>query len=212
MPEQNNNLNAQISEKISADKKKGKNKAKTTFSEGFLEQLELIVIFFAILILVFSFMCKTCRVDGDSMLDTLKNNETVLLWDFLYTPNYGDIVVVHDTDSLNKPIVKRVIGLPGDKIKIEHGFDNMTVTVTHSDGSSEVLNEENYVRYNVNDGYIFGYLSEATYTVGEGEVFVMGDNRLVSMDSRSLGCYDSRQILGKVIFRLTPLQSIGVVN
>ena len=108
-------------------------KEKSPFIKGFIEQLELIVVFFAVIILIFSFMSKTCMVDGDSMLNTLHHQERVIIWDLFYTPQYEDIVVIHDNGNLKKPIVKRVIGLPGDTVHVEHYSDTMKVTVTHSD-------------------------------------------------------------------------------
>ena len=187
-------------------------KEKTSFTKSFIEQLELIVIFFAVIILVFSFMCKTCMVDGDSMLNTLYNEERVIIWNLFYTPQYEDIVVIHDSGNINKPIVKRIIGLPGDTVLVEHYYDTMKVTVTHADGSSNVLDED-YIRYDEEDiSGLFYYPQSKSYTVGEGQVFVMGDNRLNSLDSRIEGCYDSRQILGKVIFRIMPLSKMGIVK
>lgn len=186
-------------------------KEKTSFTQGLLEQLELIAIFFAIIIVIFACMCKSCMVDGDSMLNTLHNEERVIIWDLFYTPDYEDIVVIHDNGNIHKPIVKRVIGLPGDTVHVEHFLDTMKVTVTHSDGTQEILDED-YMRYNISDGYFNSYQSVGTWTVGEGEVFVMGDNRLNSTDSRMEGCYDSRLILGKVVFRMTPFDKMGAVK
>lgn len=186
-------------------------KEKTSFTQGLLEQLELIVIFFAVIIVIFACMFKSCMVDGASMLDTLHDKERVIIWDLFYTPDYEDIVVIHDNGNLNKPIVKRVIGLPGDTVRVEHYLDTMKVTVTHSDGTQEILDED-YIRYNIFDGYLTNYPPIGTWTVGDGEVFVMGDNRLNSTDSRMEGCYDSRLILGKVIFRITPFDKMGSVK
>ena len=186
-------------------------KEKGSFTKGFIEQLELIVIFFAIIILVFSFICKSCVVDGDSMLNTLHNNERVLIWNLFYTPERGDIVVVHAGGNINKPIVKRVIGIPGDTVYVDHFSDGMTVVVRHADGSTDLLRED-YINYDTSSGGLFYYPQSMVYTVSEGQVFVMGDNRLDSLDSRLEGCYDSRQILGKVIFRMTPFDKMGTVN
>ena len=183
-------------------------KRKESFTKSFLDQVEVIIIFFVVIVLIFSFMCKTCKVDGDSMLNTLHNEETVMIWSMFYEPDYGDIVVVHDNDVLKKPIVKRVIGLSGDTIYIETYSDSMKVTITHSDGSVTELKED-YAYYEAYSSY---YSSSKVYKVGPGEVFVMGDNRFGSLDSRMLGCYDSRQILGKVIFRISPINKIGAVN
>jgi signal peptidase I len=194
-----------VNQNISPKKEKG------SFTKGFIEQLELVVIFLAIIILVFSFVCKSCMVDGDSMLNTLHNQDRVVIWSLFYKPQYGDIVVIHDNGNLNKPIVKRVIGLPGDTVEVAHFAKGMQVTLTHSDGSIEVL-EEDYIRYSLSDGHLSSYPSVKSWTVGEGEVFVMGDNRLNSADSRMEGCYDQRQILGKVIFRMTPINKMGTVK
>ena len=183
-------------------------KKKEPFTKSLLDQIEIIVIFFAIIVLIFSFMCKTCTVDGDSMVDTLHNKETVMIWSLFYQPDYEDIVVIHDNDTLKKPIVKRVIGLPGDTVYIEHYNDSMKIEITHADGSKETLKED-YAHY---DGLPLYYPDAQTYTVGNGEVFVIGDNRFDSLDSRILGCYDSKQILGKVIFRISPINKVGTVK
>ena len=189
-------------------------KGKKSFTKSFLEQLELIVIFFAIMVLVFTFVCKTCKVVGESMRETLQNGETVLIWSLFYSPRYGDVVVIHDNEALNEPIVKRVIGLPGDKIRVEHTRDSMKTTITHADGSVTVLDSanEDYVRYVDEYGALRHYSEDETYVVNDGEVFVMGDNRLNSMDSRELGAYSSNQILGKVVFRIAPFNVMGAVN
>ncbi len=104
----------------SNEKKIKKQSQKSSFMKGLLEQVELIVVFFAIIILIFSFACRSCVVDGDSMLKTLHNGERVIVWDLFYEPDYNDIVVIHESGDLNKPIVKRVIGLPGDAVEFEH--------------------------------------------------------------------------------------------
>ena len=187
-------------------------KEKSSFTKGFIEQLELIVIFFAVIIVIFSFMCKSCVVVGDSMLNTLQDNDRVLIWNLFYTPKRGDIVVIHDPEKFGTPIVKRVIGLPGDTVSIEHKSDHMKVTVIDKNGEKiDFFENEKYVFYDSEKkGIPFGLNGE--WKVKEGEVFVMGDNRLNSQDSRMEGCFDSRLILGKVIFRMTPLNNIGIVK
>lgn len=204
--------NGNVQTNLKAKAVKNAKKEKSSFTKGFLEQLELVVIFFVIMVLIFTFMCKTCTVVGESMMETLKNGETVLIWNLFYSPDYGDIVVVHDNETLNEPIVKRVIGLPGDTVRVEHTLFSMKTTITHADGTVTILENEEYVRY-IDAGGSFGhYSADETYIVNEGEIFVMGDNRLDSRDSRELGAYDSKQILGKVIFRIAPFNAMGVVN
>lgn len=184
-------------------------KPKTSFFKGLIEQLELIIIAFAIIIIIFSFVFRTCEVSGTSMENTLYNKETVLISNMFYSPKRNDIIVFHQTgENYNEPIVKRVIGVAGDTVKIEYFNDTMKVTVTDSSGKINVLNED-YIKYNGSS-----YHSDSTTYVEEGTIFVMGDNRSVSADSRveEIGLVDTRRILGKVIVRLTPFSKFGKVN
>ena len=184
---------------------------KNGFMKGLIEQVELVVIVFVIIVLLFSFAARTCQVSGDSMRDTLYNGENVVVSDVFYTPQRGDIIVFHQTgesaNDYNEPIVKRVIGVAGDTVKVEHLRNGMRVTVTDSDGNSTVLDED-YIRYEYPT-----YSDSITY-VEEGTVFVMGDNRSDSSDSRSMriGLVDTRRILGKVVVRVTPFSRFGKVN
>ena len=184
---------------------------KNSFAHGLIEQLELIVVAFAIIILIFSFIGRTCEVKGESMENTLLDKDMVLISNMFYTPDRGDIIVFHQTGNrYNEPIVKRVIGLPGDTVKIEYlqATNQMKVTVTDSDGNSTVLSEK-YIKYN---GPRY-YEDQETY-VTEGTIFVMGDNRSNSADSRdvNIGLVDTRRVLGKVIFRVFPFSEMGPVK
>ena len=97
---------------------------KNNFMKGLIEQLELVVIVFVVIVLIFSFAARMCQVSGDSMRDTLYNGENVIVSDAFYTPERGDIIVFHQTgesrNDYNEPIVKRVIGVAGDTVKVEH--------------------------------------------------------------------------------------------
>ena len=186
------------------------------FVKALIEQIELVVIVFAIIVLVFSFAVRVCQVSGDSMgkdpaKDTLCHGENVLVSNSFYTLERGDIIVFHQTgtriDDYNEPIVKRVIGVAGDTVKINHKSDRMIVTVTDSNGNSTVLDED-YIRYEYPT-----YQDSETY-VEEGTVFVLGDNRSKSADSRSekIGLVDTRRILGRIVVRLTPFTRFGTVD
>ena len=145
------------------------------------------------------------------MENTMYHNEFVLVSNLFYTPKKEDIIVFHQTgDKFNEPIVKRVIGLPGDTVKIEYFENSMKVTVTDKNGNSEIL-EEDYIKYVDTRPYTY---NDCVVYVEEGTVFVMGDNRNNSADSRDvyIGLVDQRRILGKVIFRLFPISRFGTVN
>lgn len=182
-----------------------------SFPKALIEQVELVVIVFAVIVLMFSLVARICQVSGDSMNNTLINGENVLVSNLFYTPQKGDIIVFHQSgegeNDYNEPIVKRVIGVAGDTVRVEHQKNGMKVTVTDKDGNSTVL-EEDYARYEYPT-----YQDSVTY-VEEGTVFVLGDNRSESADSRSsrIGLVDTRRVLGRVVVRVTPFSRFGAVD
>ena len=144
------------------------------------------------------------------MENTLYNSEKLIVYNLAYTPKAGDIVVFHETGSYyNEPIVKRVIAVAGETVHIEYFQGGMTVTVTDANGVARVLDEP-YAK--IVDANL--YYEPMTVEVEEGTVFVLGDNRNHSSDSRSdrIGLVDTRRIVGKVIFRISPISRMGVVN
>ncbi len=144
-------------------------------------------------ILIFVFIGRITGIDGTSMLNTLHNKDIVVMSNLLYTPRYGDIVII-ETDAFDKPLVKRVIATEGQSIDMD--FETGDVMI---DGKVIV---ENYIREPTTMQLDF----EGPQTVPEGCVFVMGDNRNASSDSRDerVGMIDTREILGKVLFLIIP--------
>ncbi len=155
-----------------------------------------------VLVLVFSFFFRIIQVDGASMVPTLQNGDKLIVWGAGYEPQRGDVVIVDSYTAYGKPLVKRVIAKGGDTISIDYASGTVTV-------NGEVLNED----YIAEPTYL-GYDVEFPYTVPEGTVFVMGDNRNNSLDSRSsyVGCIDERDILGKVLVCFLPFSDFGVVK
>lgn len=179
---------------------------KKPFSEV-LDWVNSIVYAIAAMLVLNMFFFRTITVSGDSMKNTLLDGERVVLADFCYSPSYGDIVVVQANKLQNKstglysePIIKRVIALGGDTIMIN--FNSGEVYVNN------VLLEEDYIR-ELTHLRSYGWVeSGITYTVPENCVFVMGDNRNVSNDSRNLsdvGFIDESMIMGKAILRYSPI-------
>ena len=174
-----------------------------------LEYVEIFAFAVFAVLFLFSFAFRICVVDGDSMNNTLKNGEKLLTRDLFYSPKCGDIVVLHETGELNKPIVKRVIAVEGETVHIEYGHHEMKITVVGTDGVARVIDEP-YIKMVDEDRYS----SPMTVTVEEGKVFVLGDNRNHSSDSRtsSIGLVDTRRILGRAVFRISPFSRFGTVK
>lgn len=214
------------------DEMKGKEKA---YREIFDWVSTFAQALFAVII-IFSFLVRFVTVQGESMLQTLNDGDRLIISDINYTPERGDIVVIHDPTEpdFSGPIIKRVIATEGETVTVD--YKNKTITVIDINGDSYLM-EEPYTNTGYchgNDGRYYGecahewhsfvyYFSEAdmvdgdikwideyvlSFVVKEGRVFVCGDNRAHSLDSRYVGTVDERQILGKVILRIFPKPAI----
>ena len=155
-----------------------------------------------VLVLVFSLFFRIIQVDGESMVPTLQNGDKLIVWGAGYEPQRGDVVIVDSYTAYGKPLVKRVIARGGDVVNIDYQAGTVSV-------NGEILQEA----YIAEPTYL-GYDVTFPYTVPEGTVFVMGDNRNASLDSRSsyVGCIDERDILGKVLLCFLPFSDFGVVK
>lgn len=165
---------------------------------------------FAVLI-VFTFAVRLCRVDGASMESTLKDRESLLLYSFAYTPKQDDIVVFHLTDAehdLEKTLVKRVIATGGQTVEINTKTKTITVDGVVYEDTYSILHDSSEP-YRIS-GLFFEHYDPETgifkASVPEGHLFVMGDNRNNSKDSRNpyVGFVDERCVLGKVVLRIAP--------
>lgn len=145
-------------------------------------------------VLLFTFLVRVVGVLGTSMLNTLQEGDRLLVSDLFYTPKQGDIIVLRKASFSEDPIVKRVIATGGQTVSID-----FTAGVVSVDG---VPLEEDYTltpttrRIDFTDPVV----------APEGCLFVMGDNRNGSTDSRDdrIGCVDERLVMGKAIFLIFP--------
>ena len=170
----------------------------TKLAGDIFDMLELFAICASVILLVFTFFIRPTVVEGESMEDTLLGGDYLLVTSVGYEPTPGDIVVAHNVGLpyYSDPIVKRVIATEGQTVNID--FETWTLTV---DG---VVVEEPYRKLTPDDFRTSDWLYPIT--IPEGYVFVMGDNRNHSADSRSkdIGMMDERCIIGKAVLRVFP--------
>ena len=178
-----------------------------------------------VIVLMFAFAVSLYTVKGPSMEDTLHGGEMLAISNLFYTPSRGDIVIfayhglpeAYDkTTGRYEPFVKRVMALPGDTVAYEDRDGKAVVVVR--DGAGEIVSvtdsKGNELPFDgrPSDGDFLGKKGiMPAEPIPEGTLFVMGDNRNDSMDSRSFGPIDSRFLLGRVLFRVTPFSKFGTV-
>ena len=159
-----------------------------------------IVISAAVSILIITFLYQPVRVEGTSMLPRLEDHDRLFINKFVYrisSIHRGDVVVFHYPRDPEKSYIKRVIGLPGDRVYIERGR-------VYLNGK---LQREPYVPEEYRDSR-----SMAELVVPEDAYFMMGDHRSISSDSREFGPVDRDLIYGKAVFVYWPTKDAGVVE
>lgn len=167
--------------------------------------LEAIGFSIAAIILVFTLFFRTAQVEGSSMLPNLVSGDRVILVNTALSPiEREDVVVITQPTVIGQPLIKRVIATEGQKVFINYETGDVFV--------DDILLEEGYIKEKINE--IPGDAVSFPLIVGEGKVFVMGDNRNASTDSRNaiVGEIDTRYILGKAVLRIFPFDSISVIK
>lgn len=186
--------------------------------QGFRDFLSIVAVLASALLLAFaliSFVFQSYQVDGQSMETTLQNNDHLLVWKVprtiarithhAYIPNRGDVVIFNEpglTDfggGNDKQLIKRVIGLPGDRVVVRNG----TITIynqQHPDG----FQPDKTLPYN-KDNIIPITSGNVDITLGKTQLYLCGDNRSNSLDSRVFGPVDADNIVGKLAVRVLPL-------
>lgn len=149
------------------------------------------LIIIVVVILIRTFIITPVRVDGASMNKTLENGQILLLYKLGSIKRF-DIVVL-DEEIEDEIIIKRIIGMPNDTVEIKNGV--------------LYINDKE-----IEEEYAYGETSDYDkITLGDDEYFILGDNRPISKDSRYFGPVKKDEIIGKVIFRLWPINKFGTI-
>ncbi len=192
--------------------------AKGSFVQEVLEIAETMILSVFVVLIVFTYLCRPVTVDGRSMNPTLLDSDKLVMYRLFYEPKKGDIVVVNNHNgnllnkegkvissgySLNECIIKRVVAVAGDELDID--FEAGVVSINGEPLEEDYIND---LTHN-NDGAF-----EYPITIPEGYIFVMGDNRNHSTDSRSsaVGLISVKDVLGRTFFRYYPLSDIGLLD
>ena len=172
-----------------------------------------------VLYVAIAFALQTVRVDGESMVGTLQNQDLLLAskisYDFGQNPQRGDIVILIPPTDPSQDFIKRVIGLPGDVIEINGNHTPTQVLIKPGGkGPFEVLKEPYLPEAwtTLKDCCMTNGQASSTpqpITIPADEYFVMGDNRNFSSDSRVFGLVPRKNILAKAILRIWPLDHFG---
>ena len=190
------------------------NPEKPRFVDTLFEFTELFVFTLVGVLLVVTFLFRHSIVSGPSMENTLMDKDVLIISDFLYTPEVNDIVIIDTTNhktEMEKLIVKRIIALEGQTVRIQ--ADGVYVDgkrtnkeYEYTDGLKYSYSTEPRSIYTENKDFYNLVIGKDYYeiTVPEGEIFVLGDHRNLSSDSRQNGTFDADAILGRALFRVYP--------
>ena len=173
---------------------------KAESAKTFLKDLIKDIIIAFVIVLIVTACVKPTIVSGQSMDDTLHDGNYLIVNKLAYKfgePEHGDIIVFDSGQEEHELWIKRVIGLPGDVIKT----DGRTLYINNAKASEPYIKKGTVAQGEMQ-----------TWIVPEGAIFVMGDNRNNSTDSRIIGCVEESTVLGKAVVRLWPPGSIGRIK
>ncbi len=161
----------------------------------FFDMVKTLIFVFSVMIIIFTFFIREASVEGGSMLNTLHEGDKVVLTDIFYTPKNNDIVVIDTPHLKDERIIKRVIATEGQTLEIDYDTGEVCV-----DG---IILDEKYI-FSRTDRPSKEY--DIPYEIPEGYIFVMGDNRAVSLDSRNsdVGLVPVEDVIGKAQFIVFP--------
>lgn len=194
----------------------------------FIKEWGIFTLFIILLVLSRLFIWQPVKVDGHSMEPTLAHNERLIIVSKSKISRFDIVVAKESENGVKKEIVKRVIGMPGDTIT----YKNDILYVNGKKTSEPYLNDyikkfkEDKLQSTYSYNQLFQQLAEAsdafttdskgstefTIKVPKGQYLLLGDDRIVSKDSREVGTFKSKNLVGEVKFRFWPLSKIGILN
>lgn len=172
------------------------------FFGSLLEVAEVAVIAIVAVLLIRAFLVQPFLVSGDSMVPTFHNGDYLLVDELTYRlrePARGEVIVFRYPKDEKLFFIKRIIGLPGERVEI-------------ADGNIIIVNGEHPQGLTLDEPYLSASLQTSgneDITLGDGQYFVLGDNRSFSLDSRSWGTVTKKEIMGLVRLRLLPLSALN---
>jgi len=172
----------------------------------------------AVALLIIAFVFRSYQVDGPSMESTLQNGDKLIIWKVprswasvtrhAYIPDRGDVIVFTESglsqfgQTDTKQLIKRVIGLPGDRVVVANGIYTI-YNKSHPQG----FDPDKSLPYGKNIPTTSGNVD---VTLGKNQLFVSGDNRPDSLDSRAFGPINASQVVGKLVLRVFPINKAEV--
>jgi signal peptidase I len=196
----------------------GQEPPKTSGWQEALSTIGILLTALAVALFIIGFVFRSYQVDGPSMENTLQNADKLIIWKVPrtwaritghgYIPKRGDIIVFSESglsqfnQQDTKQLIKRVIGLPGDHITLSNGQYTI-YNKTHPQG----FDPDKTLPYGKNIPTTSGSVNR---TLGKDQIFVSGDNRPDSLDSRSFGPITAHQIIGKLVLRVFPVNHAGI--
>lgn len=171
-----------------------------------LDTIQTILITASVLMVFYAFIIQPNQVSGSSMYPTFKDKEYLLsyLLDVRFDKyKKGDVVVFHSPIELDKLYIKRVIGIPGDRIMLQDGKVFL---------NGQQLDESVYLKPDVQTYGGASLPDGVERIVPAGYIFVMGDNRPYSSDSREWGFLDKSRVVGKSLVRIFPFNNFHIIH
>ncbi len=202
-------------EKVTTKKKSTKN---TSVKKDVFSTILILITALIFALFIINFVFRSYQVDGPSMENTLQNNDKLIVWKLArtwsditghpYIPKRGDIIVFNESglaefgQNNTKELIKRVIGLPGDTVVVKNG-KYMIYNKQHPNG----FDPDQTLPYGKNIPYTSG---NEKVKLGPDQLFVSGDNRPDSLDSRAFGPINANQIIGKLVLRFYPFNTAKI--